>query len=102
MLVCFELTMPNRASWNRRWSGENSRHLVIKKFLKKDQEIIDRILKTKNYFYRWDDGWRACITVELVDSKQTNKLKKLNSGFCGYDWMVESIIRFGEIRLQRD
>ena len=28
--------------------------------------------------------------------------KKKSDGFCGYDWMIESIIKYGEIRYKRD
>lgn len=30
--VSYELTMPNRASWNGRWSGENEKYFIVKRF----------------------------------------------------------------------
>lgn len=101
-MLCFELTMPSRASWNGRWSGENSKHIIIKKFLKKDQDAVNKILETKDYFYRWDDGWCACVTATAIDGKQANRLRKMNAGFCGYDWMVQSILRYNKIMAPSD
>ena len=47
---------------------------------------------------RWDDGWCAMISARVVDAKEARKLRKLNAGFCGYDWMVQDILAFGEIK----
>nr|WP_279221862.1 hypothetical protein [Clostridium sp. OF09-10] len=33
-----------------------------------------------------------------LDAKEARKLRKLNAGFCGYDWMVQDILAFGEIK----
>lgn len=90
--------MPNRGSWNGHWSGENDRHIIIKNERyfsdkKKMYELVD-----KDYWYRWNDGWSACISVSKMPAVEARKLKKKSSGFCGYDWMVESIIEHGKIQ----
>lgn len=101
MIICFELTMPNRGSWDGHWSGEKDVHVIMKTDRhsgldkKKCQE-----LDGKDFYYRWDDGWTACISCRIVDRKEAAQLRKKNKGFCGYDWMVRSIIAFGEIKIR--
>lgn len=95
MILCFSLSMPNRGSWNGRWSGENDIHVITKSDLsaEKCQE-----LDGKDFFYRWDDGWTACVSCKLMAAREAARLEKRNAGFCGYDWMVRSIVQYGEIR----
>ncbi len=90
--LCFELSMPNCASWNGRWSGEGNYYAVVKSFTKKNEEMANRILKEGYYYHRWDDGWGAGISVKEVDSQEAAKIKRKSKGFRGYDWMIENII----------
>jgi hypothetical protein len=116
--LSFELTMPNIGSWNGKWSGSGKKYHIIKKI---DNKTADKIMEgsqthpiyegfltkkyvgetppTKSYYYNFGDGWGANINVELIDSKEGNKRKKKSLGFSGYDWMVDSIINFNEIRI---
>ena len=93
MKLCFELTMPGRGSWNGKWSGEKDRHIIIRSVDDQKAESLNGRL----FYYNWPDGWTACVAVSAVDSKETARLKKKSRGFCGYDWMVDSIIRYGMI-----
>lgn len=95
MFIYFELKMPNRGSWNGRWSGEKTRHIIVRNI--GDHQKAREIAERKNYLYRWDDGWTACISCGIVDAKEAGRLKKLSKGFCNYDWMVYSILRYGYI-----
>lgn len=93
MILCFELSMPNCGSWNGRWSEENDIHIITKT----DRDIgmsKKRIqeLDGKSFFYQWDDGWTARVSCRVIDAKEAEKLRRKNRGFCGYDWMVRSII----------
>lgn len=97
-MIIFELTMPNRGSWNGKWSQENDRHIIIKNERYFQKDIINNILEKRDFYYRWDDGWTACVSVSKINYKDANKLKKISCGFCGYDWMVSSILNYGEIR----
>ena len=96
MILAFELSMPNRGSWNGRWSGEDKRYIITRKFSAKESQKADEILKQGYYYYNWGDGWGAGIDVTLVDAKEAAKLRKKSAGFCGYDWMVDTIIRYGQ------
>lgn len=99
MMLAFFLHMPGCPSWNGRWSGEllplTGRHYVIVKTFrtKAGREKANELVIQGCYPYRWDDGWAARIDVREVDSKTARKLRKHSAGFCGYEWMVDSILR---------
>lgn len=86
--------MPGRASWNGRWSGQENHYAIVKSL---NQKMMDRMeMKDgKGYWsYRWSDGWCAVICARVIPKGE--RLKK-SSGFCGYDWMVESLCMYGTI-----
>lgn len=114
--LSFELTMPNKGSWNGKWTGDEKKYFIVRKFDNKTAENIMEGAETfpiyegfftrvktgntplrKNYYYSWNDGWGANICVEQVCAIEAAKRRKSSSGFWGYDWMVNSIIRYGEI-----
>lgn len=92
-MIVFILTMPNRASWNGRWSQEDDLHCIVKKNGEVSKEVVD-----KEFYYNFGDGWTACVEVKEIPAKQANQYRQKSRGFCGYDWMVESIIKHREIR----
>lgn len=102
MILCFELTMPSCSSWNGRWSGARERHLLFMAKTGKADVTRMKELDGKSFFYRWDDGWCACVEAKAVTSREATKLKKLNAGFCGYNWMAESIFRYGKIMPEKE
>ena len=95
MILVFELSMPGVASWNGKWSGEKDCYAVVRSL--KNKELVKRIVECGSYSYRWDDGWSAMVTVKVVTSVEANKIRKKSKGFCGYDWMVDSIIKHQKI-----
>lgn len=93
MTLLFELTMPGVASWNGRWSGEGKRYLFCKTFTTtKGKAKAEEILKIRDFGYSWPDGWYANVEVSKIESRDKRKFTKLSSGFCGYDWMANSIV----------
>lgn len=97
VIVVFELTMPNRGSYNGRWSQENDKHLIFKYYTPKQFESVkDKIIG--DFYYRWDDGWTACVSSKVIDGVESRRLHRLNRNFCGYDWMVDSILEYGTIK----
>jgi len=94
-MIVFTLTMPNRGSWNGHWTGENELHAIVRTERNVPKDIIG-----KSFEYNWDDGWTAKIEVEKVDCKTANKIRKNSKGFCGYDWMVKSLIKKGYIEVE--
>ena len=96
-MIVFKLTMPNRNTWNGKWTGDE----MIFARVRKDRDVPKDIIG-KSFFHHWDDGWTACVSVDKMDYREANKLMRKSAGFCGYDWMIESIIRYGEIRYKKD
>ena len=95
MLIAFKMTMPNRGSWNGKWSGENDSHIVVHNVIGK--EHAKSILEKKHYRYDWLDGWSMNIEVTRVTPAEAAKIRRKSKGFPGYAWAVQSIIRRGTI-----
>lgn len=97
--LCFTLTMPNVGSWNGRWSGQGDLYAVIRKLgnSKAAKEKTEKILEGKNFYHSWNDGWGANVEVTLVTASEAKEIRKKSKGFCGYDWMVDSILEKGFI-----
>ena len=91
-MIVFELTMPNVASWNGRWSGEKDLHVRIRR-----NNEVPKEYWNKDFIYSWPDGWTACVETRKVSASEARKLENRSIGFCGYDWMIESIIKNGKI-----
>lgn len=98
MNVCFTLTMPGVGSWNGRWSGEGNLYAKIVKIGDARAHELDG--KSFNYF--WTDGWVACVSCKIVDGKESRRVRKQSQGFCGYDWMIDSIRFRGEIKASHE
>lgn len=86
-MIVFELTMPNKGSWNNKWSGEGRCYIRVK-----PEKMVPKEVWNEDFFYTWSDGWTACVSVRKMPSKEARKLEKQSVGFCGYDWMIKSII----------
>jgi hypothetical protein len=99
--LAFTMSMPGRNSWNGRWSGEDKVYALVRTFRGKDVPAAQALV-AKDYLYRWDDGWCAGVTVTEVTSAEAAKLRRKSAGFCGYDWMVGSIVRHGRITTDHD
>lgn len=92
MLISFELSMPNNNAWNGKWSGEGRCYARVRSYTKEQEWMA------KDYhYYNFGDGWGAAVTVKKIDAAKARKLRKASVGFCGYDWMIDSIERHGKI-----
>lgn len=90
--VEFTLGMPNRGSWNGGWSGENARYAIVRTLTKEQQ---NRIGDRRYWYHNFGDGWGASVTARVMNSGER---AKKSAGFCGYDWMVNSILAEGTIK----
>jgi hypothetical protein len=103
MLIAFELTMPNVGSWNGKWTGAGRCYVRIINFTQKygtsatAKEKVKDILKNSSYYYNFGDGWGANVSVREVKAGEAAKLRRKSVGFCGYEWMIDSILQYGEI-----
>lgn len=96
MLLSFELSMPNASSWDGKWTGEGKPYVRVRSI--RGKRIAEPILEKGYFHYSFDDGWAAGVTVKKVTASEAGKLRKKSIGFCGYDWMIDSIVEHGEIR----
>ena len=92
MKLAFILTMPCVGSWNGDFSGKDK---IRCKTRTVPQVEGKKLLETKSFSYRWDDGWVAKIEVFKATEKRSEIRKSV--GFLGYDWMIDSILVRGEI-----
>lgn len=92
-MIVFTLTMPGRNTWNGKWSGDDYVYARAK-----CNRLVPESLYDKDFYYSWDDGWTACVSVKKMDSKEARKIMRKSRGFCGYDWMIESLLIHGEIK----
>ena len=86
--LIFELSMPSNNSWNGKWSGEEQKYTVAKNVTDK------KAANLKDYYtYNFGDGWIAGVSIREAKPREraTNK-------FCGYSWMIDSILAHNEIR----
>lgn len=94
MNMIFILEMPGVNSWNGRWSGAGKLYALIRNVSKKKALELD----SKSFGYNFGDGWHASVRCHIPrDSIDTRQARKNSQGFCGYDWMVDSIIHDGVI-----
>lgn len=100
--ISFELTMPNAGSWNGKWSGAEKKYYVIHSYSNKSQRPLELLNgdKSKSFYYNFGDGWGANVRMELVNYKEARQRKKVSAGFCGYEWMIDSIMKFGKIQIE--
>lgn len=87
----FSLTMSNVGSWNDKWTGDGIKYYIIK------DKLYETAIANSPFFYDFGDGWIAKIEVKAINSFDASLKKKESKGFCGYDWMVNSIINNGKI-----
>ena len=94
--VEFRLTMPNVGSWNGRWSGEDRNYTIVRRL--PDERIRDLGIP-RSWRYDFGDGWVAGVSARVMD-KGGRRAK--SDGFCGYEWMVENILRWGTPECQHE
>lgn len=99
MNIAFILSMPGRNSWNGKWSGDDRLFAVVKPIGRSDKALnrARAIEGAAPYSYNFGDGWRASIHVKIVDGQEARSLRKRSQGFCGYEWMIQSIMSDGAI-----
>lgn len=93
--VEFRLSMPRNNAWNGKWTGKGNNYVIYKNLTdKKVKELIEATDGDPYWTYNFGDGWIAGITLrELAKGERKQK----SDGFCGYDWMVRSILTYNKI-----
>ncbi len=94
MVIWFVLRMRNTPTWNGRWSGEGDLHAMRMNVSAKKAE---ELLKEGSFYFSWPDGWSCAVDVVKPSPPEARRMAKNNKGFCGYVWMVNSILKYGRI-----
>lgn len=97
--------MPNVGSWNGQWSGRGNKYFKVCSYIRDSRNRILELMNgetRKSFYYNFGDGWGALITMEIIDAKEGRKRNKISNGFCGYEWMIDSIIKTGRIMSNYD
>ncbi len=91
--------MPNVGSWNGKWSGRDNLYAITRSMpdTKQNHERAGKILAGISYYYNFGDGWGASVRVSHITSVEARKVRAKSKGFCGYEWMVDSIMADGVI-----
>lgn len=95
--LCFTLSMPRNNSWNGKWTGDEKFYARTREFTEKKAA---QIISGGSYGYNFGDGWYARIDVKEISGEEKRKIDKKTSGFCGYEWMIDSIVYNGDIRIE--
>ena len=95
-MALFVLTMPGIGSWNGKWSGNGRYYAKTRRVFYRNKNLCPN-LKEGRFSYRWDDGWCASIEVKYVTPSEAKKAEKQSNGFCGYEWMIDDLCKFGTI-----
>lgn len=81
--VIFQLSMPSNNAWNGKWSGQENVYTVAKTV----SEAKFHGMKAR-YTYSFGDGWVAAVAV-----REAKPREKPTNRFCGYEWMIDSILK---------
>jgi len=101
--LAFELSMPNVGSWNGKWTGAGTYYAVFRNLGrgKGAAEKAQKLIEKGSFHYNFGDGWSARINVREVSGRELTVLRRRSRGFYGYEWMVSSILKHGEIIVER-
>jgi len=91
--VEFRLSMPGSSKTT--WSGAGKDYLIFKTLADKAALALLGPRGAKSWSYAFGDGWVAMVSARILPAG-TKPAKSL--GFAGYNWMVDSILAYGEIR----
>ena len=100
LYLVYEFSHTSVGSWNGKWTGEGSYYAVVKNLGRSaiNAHKAEEIVKGSPYTYNFGDGWVASVNVrEVRDTSEAQKLREKSAGFCGYEWMIESIEAHGKI-----
>lgn len=87
--VEFRLSMPGVGSWNGKWTGESNNYTIVRSLSDKKIEELGISDGGMDWSYSFGDGWRASVGARIM---AVGEKAKKSDGFCGYDWMVDSIV----------
>lgn len=100
-MVAFTLSMPGVGSWDGKWSRQDECHVIVRSLTVSEAVHALNNHQSGYHHYAFGDGWAAGVSVREVDRSEARKLRRKSDGFCGYDWMVDSILKHGKIQCRK-
>ena len=94
--VLFRLSMPNTGSWNGKWSGRDRNYTLVRSI---PEQRVRALGIPTSWYHNFGDGWGASVFSTVM--KKGERSPK-SDGFCGYDWMVDRIIRWGDTECRHE
>lgn len=102
-VLLFEYVHTNIGSWDKKWSGSGkvyAKEVNLTKDLKEHLEALGIDCgngKNHTFHYDFKDGWACNVTMTVGTKTEFKKIMKHSQGFLGYDWMIDSILKYGRI-----
>ena len=94
MLIQFTLSMPANNASSGIWTGYDNFYAIVRTMRAAQSKPI---LERATWRFAFGDGWVAEINAKKINAAEARKVREKSRGFCGHDWMVESILRHNEI-----
>lgn len=95
--LVFELTVPRAGSYNGKWSQADKRHILVRDVPITRYRYKYSDFDNKTWTYNFGDGWVASIKCTVCDRYVASEYRKISGDFCGYEWMVDSILNYDNI-----
>lgn len=102
-VLLFEYSHTSIGSWDRKWSGSGkvyAKEVNLTKGLKEHLEALGIDCgngKNHTFHYDFKDGWACNVTMIVGTKTEFKEIMKHSQGFLGYDWMIDSILKYGRI-----
>lgn len=98
-MIVFELSMPQVGSWNGEWTGSKNYYAIVRNLGRtKVAKAKEALLDGSSFYHNFGDGWGMSIKVRKITAQEATKIRKQSNGFYGYEWAVDSILRYGKIK----
>ena len=97
MKIVFEFDFVRVGSWDGKWSGEGK---VFARVLDLSSAEAEKIVADDSlvvFLYDFGDGWTGRVRAHAEDDVRAALYETQSEGFCGYDWMIASIMSKGKI-----
>lgn len=86
-------------NWNTRYySGGNDRNFsILRVWNATETKKLGLVDKCKGYHYNFGDGWALNVELRKCSNSELKQYKKECNPYHSYQWMVDSILKFGKI-----
>lgn len=82
-------------SFTLKYHGRSQRpgpFVIVKQFLKSQDQLVDRLLAKGHLSYRFSDRDALSIWIQHVDAQTAAELRRTSKGFLGYESLLIELI----------